>query len=605
MSRYRGHRRRWRRHARHQMPLMLVTDDHYPGETIEAIGRCLYRYRSELAPLAVAAAVALAGLILHRSHPGWWPGIAGLTASTAAGILLSGRGWLGRAEERVYAAAVTLAAGSWLAAATAHGIGAGPLPGLLALGTLAAALPWWRHRRRRARVRVERTLEAWPGAAEAVGLAGSRVLSAVVDLWGWRARVGLRRGQTVGDVLDKLPAIESGLGTRPGAVRIHPDPDRADRFVLRVLEDDPHAHPIGWPGPSVATITEPVELGLYEDATPVRVALPHRHALVGGIAGSGKSGVLNVILANLAACPDVVLWGIDLKGGMELRPWHPCLDRLATTPREAAALLSDAVRVLDARARKLAHHGARLWQPTPETPALVIVIDEYAELTDEAPGATVAADSIARRGRAVAVTLLAATQRPTQAAMGRGALRSQMDVRICLRVRERRDTDLILGQGAHTAGWHAHTLDAPGKLLLSAPGHDTPRRARAYLLTDNDVQTTARRHADHRPPLDPFSTAAYAPPDAQPPDDADRTGEADEDTGIVDAEIVEDDPENVLWAALRHAPPEGMTVPDLMRATGMRRTWVYDRLQTHADAGRVIQVTRGRWRAHRTDGERP
>lgn len=110
---------------------------------------------------------------------------------------------------------------------------------------------------------------------------------------------------------------------------------------------------------------------------------------------------------------------------------------------------------LDRRAELLAASGRRDWQPTSQNPALVVVIDEYAELPDEAKEL---ADSIARRGRAVCVTLLAATQRPTQAAMGTAtAIRSQMDVRICLRVRERRDVDLILGQGALHAGWVAHT----------------------------------------------------------------------------------------------------------------------------------------------------
>ena len=75
-------------------------------------------------------------------------------------------------------------------------------------------------------------------------------------------------------------------------------------------------------------------------------------------------------------------------------------------------------------------------------PALVIIIDEYAELADEAPDAMSDTDSIARLGRAVAVTLIAATQRPTQKAMGQGAVRSQMDLRICFRVRERKDVDL-------------------------------------------------------------------------------------------------------------------------------------------------------------------
>jgi DNA segregation ATPase FtsK/SpoIIIE-like protein len=44
---------------------------------------------------------------------------------------------------------------------------------------------------------------------------------------------------------------------------------------------------------------------------------------------------------------------------------------------------------------------------------LVVVIDEYAELAEEAPDALHYADSIARLGRALAVTLVAATQRPT------------------------------------------------------------------------------------------------------------------------------------------------------------------------------------------------
>jgi hypothetical protein len=50
-----------------------------------------------------------------------------------------------------------------------------------------------------------------------------------------------------------------------------------------------------------------------------------------------------------------------------------------------------------------------------------------------------------------------------------------------------------------TAGWHAHTLNAPGKFIISAPGHDSPRRARAYLLTDDLVSDTVSQHATRRP----------------------------------------------------------------------------------------------------------
>src|SRR5262249_15472709 len=267
----------------------------------------------------------------HARHPGWWPYTLGLTAALAA-VQWRGTGWLDRAAERGYAAAVTIAAGAWLAVATLAGPNRPPLPALLLFGTLAAGSPWWVPRPRRARVKVDRPLAAWPDIAEAAGLAGSRVLSAVVDLWGWRARIRLRRGQTVTDAISRLPAIESSLRARPGAVRIEADPDRADRFLLRVMDTDPHAQAITWPGPRAASITQLVELGVHEDGTPVRVSVLRRHGLVGGVAGSGKSGVLNVLLGALTGCGDVVLWGIDLKGGMELRPWSPCLRRLATTP---------------------------------------------------------------------------------------------------------------------------------------------------------------------------------------------------------------------------------------------------------------------------------
>jgi len=188
-------------------------------------------------------------------------------------------------------------------------------------GALPLAVPWWAHRRRRAKVKVDRTLAAWPEIASAVGLPGSRVMSALVDTWGWRARFALARGQTINDVIGKIPALESGLGTFRGAVRVQPTlDDLANRFELRVLDKDPHADAIAWPGMPASSITEPVDLGPFEDATPARVLFLRRHVLVGGVSGSGKSGGLNVIMASLSACADVVIWAIDLKRGMELRP---------------------------------------------------------------------------------------------------------------------------------------------------------------------------------------------------------------------------------------------------------------------------------------------
>jgi hypothetical protein len=592
--------RQMRRHARQarragMQPMMVINSgDPFPELAIVVISRWAWRYRSELAPLGAALAAVGLGWYAHAAFAPWWPAIL-VGAGAVAWLLAAFGGKLGIPArlERLYMAVTVLAGGAWVSAAAVLGPLAAPLPQVLGIGAAVLAVPWWANRRRRAKVRVERAIAAWPDIARNTGLDGSQIRNATVDLWGWRARLRLARGQTITDVTAKIPAIESGLGTHRNAVRVYPTrDDLANRCELRVLDRDPHADAIPWPGPSVTSITQPVDLGPFEDAEPCRVLFLRRHAIVGGATGSGKSGGLNELIANLAACGDVVIWAIDLKRGMELKPWAACIGRLATTPTEAAALLADAVTILYARAEHLAAHGYREWQPSPSMPALVIIIDEYAELAEQAPRALKDTDTIARLGRAPAVTLVAATQRPTQKVMGQGAVRSQMNIRIAFRVEEQRDVDLVLAQGALRAGWHAHKLNAPGKFLVRSPEHDTPRRARAYLLTDNDVTSAAARYAPVRPRLDAVSRHALTIRPSAPPTEeqteSDHAGITPEETG--------ENPEATLLIALSAAPEEGISVPELVAATGMSRRWIYYRLRELASAGQVIQTTRGQWR---------
>jgi FtsK/SpoIIIE family len=584
-------------------PMMVINSaEPFPETAGMMLLRWAWRYRSELAPLGVTVGLVCSAWWLHAERPHWWGLILG-SASIATWAIAAFGARIGLATliERVYASTTTLAAGAWLCSATALGAFTSPLPQFLLIGAPILSVPWWAHRRRRARVRVERKLEAWPEIAKAVGLAGSQIMSATVDLWGWRARLRLARGQTISDVVAKAPAIESGLGTFRGALRVLPTPDGlANRCELRALDSDPHADAITWPGPSVSTITQPIELGPFEDASPCRVMFLRRHAIFGGTTGSGKSGGLNVLLANLTACPDVIIWAIDLKKGIELGPWQQCIDRLATTPAEATALLRDAVAVMEARAAYLASIGRRVWEPTPQMPALVIIIDEYAELSEQAPDAMPYTDSIARLGRAVAETLVAATQRPTQKAMGQGAVRSQMDTRICFRVREQRDVDLILGQGMLSAGWAAHKLNAPGKFLVSAPEHDIPKRARAYLVNDDTVNATCAMHARIPRRLDSISRAAIETGPADIHDESSRQAVVSRTSDIGDAGGKEhQDPNSILSGALSSAPAEGIPVGELIRVTGMSRRWVFYRLRQLAAEGKAVQTVRGYWRAAR------
>ena len=186
--------------------------------------------------------------------------------------------------------------------------------------------------------------------------------------------------------------------------------------------------------------------------------------------------------------------------------------------------------------------------------------------------------------------------------MGQGAVRSQMDLRICFRVREQRDVDLILGQGMLRAGWDAHNLNAPGKFLVSAPGHDSPKRARAYLLTDQAVTETAARYAGYRPELDTESRRAIlATGNPRPVQEGNSADDSDSPEVVVKSATAED----ALWLALCIAPEEGTEIGELMRITGMKRTKLYRHLREHAEAGRAVQVSRGHWRARTTEEPSP
>jgi len=578
--------------------------------------RLAWRYRSELAPLYLAAALLLAGLVLHGVWPGWWQIIAAV--AVAAGLIVGDLGHrlgLDRPIERSYAATVTAAGGLWLAAATRYGPLRRPLLVVLLAGMLLAGVPWWTHRRRRAKVRVVRAMTTWAEDAAAADLDGAHLqhVDVAPDGQQWTARLLLPKGKTLADALARVPKLESALGLRPRAIRVEEDPTSARRVTLRVVTRDPHVRPL--PMPELTgrpTITRPVLVGVYETGEPLRIDLLRKHALFGGATGSGKSTLLNAFLATLAPAPDVLLWGIDFAGGTALIPWRACFERIATTPTDARALLEDACRVIDARNRWLVHHGRDAWQPTPEAPALVLPVDELAELVEQLPDAASYLDSIARLGRKTAVTLLVATQRPTQEALGGGALRAQLTVRVCLRVTEPADGELILGRGKAKQGYRPDLLDAPGKLLAwDPPDHTRPIPAKAYTLDRQRIRQLASTPGAV-PALDPDTAAALAErdsPDQPPPERGtapegrttpahpERSQAPDGPPAVPPEDADDGDPLAALLAALRAAGPRGARVPELAHTVGRAKTWVYERLQELARQGVVERAAgHGRWR---------
>src|SRR3712207_914448 len=75
----------------------------------------------------------------------------------------------------------------------------------------------------------------------------------------------------------------------------------------------PHTHPL--------SIYEPIPFGIDENGDPVEVTLMYRNLLAGGEPGSGKSSLLNTIIAHAVLCSDVKLWLFDGKI-VELGLWR-------------------------------------------------------------------------------------------------------------------------------------------------------------------------------------------------------------------------------------------------------------------------------------------
>jgi hypothetical protein len=194
-------------------------------------------------------------------------------------------------------------------------------------------------------------------------------------------------------------------------------------------------------------------------------------------------------------------------------------------------------------------------------------------------------------------------------------------VRVCLRVTEPADGELILGRGKAKQGYRPDLLDAPGKLLAwDPPDHTRPIPAKAYTLDRARIRRIVAGAQDAVPELDPDSAVALADrdvPDRAPPEpgtapegrttpparDQERSQAGDEPTAVIE-DAGDGDPLAALWAALQAAGPRGAKVAELAHAVGRAKTWVYERLQDLHRQGQVERAGHGRWRQFPTPPNR-
>ncbi|HET6781022.1 MAG TPA: DNA translocase FtsK, partial [bacterium] len=217
------------------------------------------------------------------------------------------------------------------------------------------------------------------------------------------------------------------------------------------------------------------------------------HVLIAGATGSGKSVMLNAIIAGLLfRCTplDVRLLMIDPKR-VEFTNYNNVphlLVPVVTNPRTAAGALKQMLAEMEERFERFAGAGVRNIQAynqltdVERLPFIVIVIDELADLMMVAPADF--EDVIVRlcqMTRATGIHLVVATQRPSVDVIT-GLIKANIPSRIAFAVSSQVDSRTILDMPG------AEKLLGKGDMLFMPVAAPRPTRAQGAFIADSEVQ---------------------------------------------------------------------------------------------------------------------
>ncbi|MEU5695174.1 FtsK/SpoIIIE domain-containing protein [Actinosynnema sp. NPDC020468] len=334
---------------------------------------------------------------------------------------------------------------------------------------------------------------------------------------GWRDRVRVRMVPAQSPEVWELrrEGLAHAFGARSCRVRVV----RPRVVELDFVHSDPLARPVSVPAfPDVVDLKR-VTVGVTETGKPWRLRLLGSQVLVVGVPGAGKGSVLWSLVWQLAPSVRdglVRLVGIDPKGGMELGQCPDAFDRVAyDNGADAVALLEEIATEVKDRATR--YRGVRrLWARSTGEPFTVLVVDELADLIAYQPDrqlrerAQRAIQTITSQGRAPGYAVVGLVQDPRKEVV---SFRHLFTTRVALRLDEPGQVDMVLGDGVRQRGAAAHEIgeDTPGVAWTKQDGQREPERARAFHVTDDDLDTLRRyvRPAEVRAfPTSPEGVAA-------------------------------------------------------------------------------------------------
>lgn len=474
----------------------------------------------------VSALTATAGHLADAPvYTGAGMGLVGAVSSLAVS---SARRYSG--GHRAYRCAAWLAGGGWTSWAMASGPWSTWWPALalsagtvLAWGANAAWAEWeidapQRRREAELRARREATAGDWIDRLERVcRIEGATVVG--VETWpedaGYTVEVNLPSGG-VTDVhvrqhTDELRAdlrlphgctLEISRGITHGTALIKVNTVNMLAQLIPYPTDDHEPR----------TINGPLTVGKARDASPAFGVLRAHCGLIIGQPEGGKTNLINVINAELAKCPDALIWHIDTTGAGITLPWlrtwaidgttpRPVVDWAASTVDEALAMLRVAAQII-AR-RKRSYQGLMFEVDddklpiTSTLPAVIIIADEVAQLPMSVQSGM---DAVNNTGRAAGVRSVNCALRGTRD-MVSASQKEMTRWRIGMRVSDASEYQHLFSQFQNI---DPDDAQEQGSGFMEWDG-GKPRAFKAYRILPSQIAEIANRTSDIRPVMDEVS----------------------------------------------------------------------------------------------------
>lgn len=489
--------------------------------------RAISARRRGLGPFIGSTAVGLTAEISYLTSQHYGYGTLETGAMLAAGAIALGthaKTTINDTLHRMYRYGVYGVSSLYILGVQEFGHSVWQLPALL-VGASLAGVPWWTDRVRVNTIRVEQVMQRWPSASRRLGITEIDFTDVRVDALGnYNMRMIWPAGaHTVRGVLARKEEIEGALDLPVGALTLERDGANSNSVRAYATLTDPHAQTIPWTIPTEevggelylkeSSVLDPITLGMRNNGTAASLRMfvkdwGSRHLLAAGAKGSGKSGFLNLKVCEYACKYDVVQWGVDLKGGMELGPLSGVFDWMVQTFDAALRMVRALEAIIDARADYCRRMGWRYWRPDRTHPVLAVTIDECSGLN----GRMGLKDlerlvMVAEKGRAVGVELNEATQFPTLESLGTSRIREQMDQRLCFRLNSPAGEHVVF-EGEKAVGADSIPSNRPGTCYHK--DNETLDRLPIRVLwpSDEEVAKVVELRTGYTPALDEVSTSA-------------------------------------------------------------------------------------------------